>query len=62
MRREKFGVVGRGPLAMAMPEMAYDSVSSFKTTSDLPQIKQTVRTFFPETWLWDIQTSKYFEN
>ena len=25
---------------------------------DLPELKQTLRTFFPETWLWDIQTSK----
>ena len=25
---------------------------------DLPELKQTLRTFFPETWLWDIQTSE----
>ena len=64
MRRGKYGVVGRGPIPMEMNAdymvademMAGNSIVMRK--GDLPELKQTLRTFFPETWLWDIQTSE----
>ncbi len=59
MRREKIAVIGRGPIPV-MEEMSfsYDSSVMIAESANLPELKQTVRTFFPETWLWDIQTSK----
>lgn len=67
--RRKFKTLGRaGALSISpdyeMAEMVMDSASMpmmnsvSQTSVSQTSIKQTVRTFFPETWIWDIQVSK----
>lgn len=42
----------------AMPEMMMMMDDVGATVSVEPTVQQTVRTFFPETWLWDIQLTE----
>lgn len=41
----------------AMPEMMMMDDVGAKASVE-PAVQQTVRTFFPETWLWDIQLTE----
>lgn len=37
-----------------MPPMAYNTLQSNEEVLKKEQKKQTLRTFFPETWIWDL--------
>ncbi len=49
-----------GPQGIPEAEPLFLMMSEQKVDSDQQKVTNVVREFFPETWLWDIETLKYF--